>query len=135
MGEFKTDYVLKVYREGYIFRFATRTGILGLGVLLCHAVTAVLGSLWQLWGLKSGKGVIIGWMNISEYAMLGAASAKLVEAYPNTGVGIDGGKALRSVVVLQRRVEGPLRLELVAKDLADGRTRPLVDKDRVEKYE
>lgn len=83
-----TGYVFNAYREGYIFRLDTRTGYLGLIILLFHAVTAIVGSLWQI---VRRKGVVLGWMNTPEYTMLGAGSAQLVEAYPNTGAGIKGG--------------------------------------------
>lgn len=128
-----TEYVFKVYREGYVFRLSTRTGYLGCVVLILHAITAIAGSLWQL---MSGKGVFLGWRNTPEYFMLGAGSAKLVEAYPNTCVAIAGEKALAGVIVLERRLADPPRIEVVSKEHVDrARTRPFVTSDAKEKYE
>lgn len=128
-----TEYAFKVYREGYVFRLSTRTGYLGCVILVLHAITAIAGSVWQL---MSGKGVFLGWNNTPEYFMLGAGSAKLVEVYPNTCVAITGEKALAGVIVLERRLAGPPRIEVVSKEYADRRrTRPFVASDAKEKYE
>lgn len=126
-----TEYVVRVYREGYVFRLSTRTGYLGCIVLLLHAFTAIVASLWQLFRMPS-RGVFIGWNTTPEYTMLGAGSAKLVGEYPNTGVAIKGNTALRGVIVLEKRLDGPPRLEIVAKER---RTRPLVPEDEKLKYE
>lgn len=68
--------------------------------------------------------------------MLGAGSAKLVEAYPNTGVAIRGKTALRGVIVLEKRLDGPSRLEIVVKGRPDtDRTRPLLPEDEKLKFE
>lgn len=116
-----TEYIVRVYREGYVFKLSTRTGYLGCVVLILHAATVIVASLWQLFRMP-GRGVFLGWKNTPEYTMLGANSAKLVEAYPNTGVGIEGKAVLRGVIVLEKRVDGT-GLEIVAKKYDDmGRT-------------
>lgn len=55
-----TKYVVRVYREGYVFRLSTRTGYLGCTVLLLHAFTAIMASLWQLFRMPT-RGIFIGW--------------------------------------------------------------------------
>lgn len=120
-----TGYVFRAYRQGYIYRLETRTGYLGLVILVLHAVTAVTGSVWKV---MTRRRVVLGWMDTPDYTMLGAGSEELEE-----GVGIKGVR--ECVVVLQRRVAGPPRLELVAKGYADGiRTRGLVSGDERERY-
>lgn len=54
-----TKYVVEVYREGYVFRISTRTGYLGCTVLLLHAFTAIVASLWQLFRMPT-RGIFIG---------------------------------------------------------------------------
>lgn len=121
-----TGYVFRAYREGYIYRLETRTGYLGLVILSLHAVTAVVGSVWNM---VTRRRVVLGSMDTPDYAMLGAASEELEE-----GVG-EKGIARACVVVLRRRVTGPPKLELVAKGYADGlRTRPLEREDERERY-
>lgn len=67
--------------------------------------------------------------------MLGARSAKLVDAHPNTGVRIEGKTALRGVIVLEKRVSDDTCLEIVALGYEDpGRTRPLSIDDERDKY-
>lgn len=120
-----TGYVFRAYREGYIYRLETRTGYLGLVILVLHAVTAVAGSVWKV---LTRRRAVLGWMDTPDYTMLGAGSEELEE-----GLGIKGAR--ECVVVLHRRVAGPPRLELVAKGYADGiRTRGLVRGDEREKY-
>lgn len=130
-----TKYVVRVYREGYVFRLSTRTGYLGCTVLLLHAFTAIVASLWQLFRMPT-RGIFIGWNTTPEYTMLGAGSTKLAEAYPNTGVAIEGKTALRGVIVLEKRLDGPSRLELVVKKRPDtDRTGPLLPEDEKLKFE
>lgn len=114
-----TEYVVKVYREGYVFQLSTRTGYLGCAVLIMHAATVVVASLWQLFRLP-GRGVFLGWMSTPEYTMLGARSAGLVKTYPNTGVNIEGKTALRGIIGIEKSEDGN-GLEIVAKG-HEGRT-------------
>lgn len=93
-----TDYVFKVYQEGYIFQLSTRTGYLGVMVLGLHGLTAILASLWQLFVTRK---VILGWKNTPEYVMLGAGSPSLTRAYPNTCAGIAAKRALSGVIILK----------------------------------
>lgn len=98
-----TDYVFSVYQEGYIFRLSSRTGYLGVAVLGLHALTVIIGSLWQL---VVTKRVFLGWKNTPEYLMLGAGSSSLATAYPNTCAGIDGKGALSGVIMLKATSSG-----------------------------
>lgn len=124
-GRLVTEYVLRVYREGYIYRLSTLTGYFGFVILCLHAITATLGSLWQVRELILGRGVVRRLMSTPEYTILGAGIAELVEGHQGPGVGTVGEDALKSVIVLQQGLTGPARLALVAKDGVEVGTRPL----------
>lgn len=96
-----TEYVYKVYQEGFMFRLSTRTGYLGVLVLGLHAITAILASLWQLFVTRR---VILGWTNTPEYMMLGAGSHSLTAAYPNTCAGIAAKGALGGIIMLKETI-------------------------------
>lgn len=92
-----TTYKYSVYREGYMFKRSTRTGILGMVVLTMHAVIVIVASLWQLLVVRR---IILGWDGIPQYTMLGAGSPSLIGAYQILSADIEGD-ALRTVITLQ----------------------------------
>lgn len=86
---------MRLYNLGYGFRLSSRTGILGIIVLLAHAAIVVLGSLWQLLWQRS---VIAAWDTIPEYVALGLGSTIPAEVLDNTCAGISSGKTLQNIV-------------------------------------
>lgn len=67
-----TNFTL-VYDQGYGFRLSSRTGILGMIVLLFHGVIVLFGSLWQLFRWRR---VIKTWRSVPEYLALGIESSE-----------------------------------------------------------
>lgn len=97
---FAVQFMAKVYHEGYGFHLSTRTGYLGVTVLLLHAVIAIVGSLWQLIYSKS---VILGWNSVPDYTMLGAGSPSLAKSYLTT----NAGKEALGGLIAVRKVKPP----------------------------
>lgn len=91
---FPIVYSWEIYRKGYGFRLSTRTAYLGATILLLHAITAIVGSLWQL----KRDSVICAWSTVPDYALLGSGSPSLLMAYPNTCAGVTGDNALAGLV-------------------------------------
>lgn len=84
-----------VYNLGYGFRLSSRTGILGVTILIAHAVIVVLGSLWQLFWWRS---VITAWGTIPDYIALGLESEiPLTNVLDNTCAGITVGITLQNL--------------------------------------
>lgn len=82
--------------RGYGFRLSSRTGILGITILITHAVIVVLGSLWQLLWQRS---VITAWETIPDYLALGLGSVIPPEdVLNNTCAGIAATKSLQKIV-------------------------------------
>lgn len=114
-----TTYVLNVYNQGYGFRLSSRTGLLGMIVLIAHAIIAVLGSLWLVvWERK----VISAWITIPDYLALGIGSSIPGRALDNTCAGISGSETLGTFVVVGETT--PQHLEITVADSATG-SRPL----------
>lgn len=80
-----------------MYRLSNRTGIVGVIVLVLHAVTVIAASLWQLIFVKC---IILGWKGTPQYAMLGAGSPNFIEAYPSLSVDIKG-EAMRRAITLR----------------------------------
>ncbi|KAL0635159.1 hypothetical protein Q9L58_005884 [Maublancomyces gigas] len=88
-------FVYEVYVQGYGFQLSSRTGFLGVGVLLAHAVLALASSLWQFFWRR---GIIRAWSTVPDYVCLGAGSASLAVTHPHTCAGIAGEQGLSSLV-------------------------------------
>lgn len=91
--QFSHEYTNEVYRRGYGFQLSTRTGYLGVAVLVLHAAIAIVASVWQL-----RRGIIRAWSTVPDYVCLGSGSRSLVVAHPNTCAGIDGANSLCGLV-------------------------------------
>lgn len=102
-----TNFKIQVYNQGYGYRLSSRTGKLGVVVLLAHAFIALLGSLWQLMRWK----VFTAWTTIPEYLALGCGSPTGQPRLRNTGAGISGTRTLQSVMRVQKTNE---HLEILA---------------------
>lgn len=92
---FGRPYIYDVYLSGYGFKLSSRTGYLGVAVLLSHAALALAASLWQFF---RRRGVIRAWSTVPDYVCLGSGSSSLALTHPNTCAGIAGKKGLCSVV-------------------------------------
>lgn len=104
-----TTYVVKVYNLGYGFRPSSRTGLLGMIVLITHATIAVLGSLWLVfWERK----VISAWDTIPDYMALGIGSFIAGKGLKNTCAGISGTKTLGTLVVVGETTPQHLEITL-----------------------
>lgn len=130
------EYVWTLYTEGYGFRLSSRTGYLGVVVLVLHAVIAIGAWLWQL---IMRRKVIRAWNSVSDYTLLGAGSPSLVMAYPNTCAGISGEGALQSLVVVGETIPPPgaattPHLELVSVEHAAQTATTPVDSTTAKRY-
>lgn len=88
-------YSYEVYRWGYGFQLSSRTGYLGVAVLVCHAVIVIPASLWQLLKRRS---FIHAWSTVPDYLCLGSGSPSLALTHPNTCAGVAGESALCGLV-------------------------------------
>lgn len=114
ISKIPTKLRIEAYREGYGFRLSTRTGLLGVVVLIAHAVIAVLASVWQLcWRRR----VIKGWVTIPEYTALGIGSASREGLLENTCAGIEAKETLGSVVKVGETTPGHLEIAVVGPGL------------------
>lgn len=109
--EHPTNFTLEVYNLGYGFRLSTRTGKLGIVVLVTHSILAVFGSLWQL---LRWRRIIKAWRSVPEYLALGIGSPSNQETLDDTCVGISGMRTLQTVVRIEERY--PDHLEVSAGD-------------------
>ncbi|KAL0632595.1 hypothetical protein Q9L58_008526 [Maublancomyces gigas] len=121
LKEWPTEYIFRVYQEGYLFRLSSRTGYLGVIVLGLHSLTAIIASLWQLIVTRR---VFLGWNNTPEYIMLGAGSPSLAPAYPNTCAGIKTKGVLSGIVMLKETSSG-----FDGPSFAEARFRPVKESD------
>lgn len=104
---------ISVFNLGYGFRLSTRTGILGITVLIAHAVIVVLGSLWQLcWKRK----IILGWHSIPEYVAL-ALGSNLPNELDNTCAGISNSKTLQTVIKVGETTDEHLEIAIIERQL------------------
>lgn len=85
---------LEAYNLGYGFRLSSRTGKIGVAVLLLHALIALVGSFWQLLRCR----VVTAWGTIPEYLALGLGSPSGQPGLANTSIGITASHTLQSVV-------------------------------------
>lgn len=92
---FPHQYDAKYYVSGYGYRLSNRTGILGVVVLVSHAVLATAASVWQL---LRRRGIMQAWSTVPDYVCLGSGSSSVVATHPNTCAGIAGEDGLCSVV-------------------------------------
>lgn len=105
--------VIRVFNLGYGFRLSTRTSILGITVLLAHAVIVVLSSLWQLfWERK----IILGWGTIPDYVALALGSDFPVEL-KNTCAGISYPATLQTVVKVGETTKEHLEIAFIERRL------------------
>lgn len=109
--EHPTNFTLEVYNLGYGFRLSSRSGKLGIVVLLGHAILALLGSLWQLFFWRR---IVKAWRSVPEYLALGIGSPSEQERFDNTCVGISGMRTLQTVVRIEERF--PDHLEVSSRD-------------------
>lgn len=100
-------YTIKVYNQGYAFRLSMKVGILGVMLLILHAVIVLVGSLWQLVWERS---VFHAWNTVPEYMALGLGSDLPDGVLENTCAGIRAGESLRTIVKVG--VTAPEHLEL-----------------------
>lgn len=112
---FQPSYFLDVSLRGYGYRLSTRTGRLGVAVLLTHAALALAASLWQL---LRRRGIVKAWSTVPDYVCLGSGSPRLVETHPNTCAGI-AGDGLCSVVRVMATVKQGSNAHLEMMDLRD----------------
>lgn len=104
---------ISVFNLGYGFRLSTRTGMLGITVLIAHAVIVVLGSLWQLcWERK----IILGWHSIPEYVAL-ALGSNLPNELDNTCSGISNLKTLQTVIKVGETTVEHLEIGIIDREL------------------
>lgn len=107
---------ITAYNFGYGFRLSSRTGILGVTILVAHVVIVLFGSLWQLFWLRR---VISAWDTIPDYVALGLGSvippAKVLE---NTCAGIAATKTLQTIVMVGETTD--LHLEIAVGEQVPG---------------
>lgn len=126
-----TTYVLKVYNQGYGFRLSSRTGLLGMIVLIAHAIIAVFGSLWLvLWE----RMVISAWNTIPDYLALGIGSSITGQALENTCAGISGARTLGTVIVVGETTPEHLEITIVSGDTGNRPQSVLVRNRYGDKY-
>ncbi|KAL0639474.1 hypothetical protein Q9L58_001503 [Maublancomyces gigas] len=95
-----------VYDLGYGFQLSSRTGKLGVTVLIAHAFIVLLGSLWQLfWERK----VISAWGTIPEYVSL-ALGSSMPPKLEDTCAGIASTQTLKSIVKVGETTENHLEI-------------------------
>lgn len=105
--------VISVFNLGYGFRLSTRTSILGITVLLAHAVIVMLGSLWQLfWERK----IILGWGTIHDYVAL-ALGSDIPDELNNTCAGISNTQTLQTVVKVGETTNDHLEIAIIERRL------------------
>lgn len=109
--EHPTNFTLEVYNLGYGFRLSSRSGKLGIAVLLAHAILALFGSLWQLFGWRR---IIKAWRSVPEYLALGIGSPSEQERFDDTCVGISAMRTLQTVIRIEER--NPDHLEISTGD-------------------
>lgn len=98
--------IVKVYDLGYGFQLSSRTGKLGVTVLIAHAFIVLLGSLWQLfWERK----VISAWSTIPEYVSL-ALGSSMPPKLEDTCAGIASTQTLKSIVKVGETTENHLEI-------------------------
>lgn len=100
---------LKAYNLGYGFRLSTRTGILGVAVLLCHVVIALAGSFWQVFWWRK---VITAWSTVPDYLALGVGSSTVQPGFENTCAGVSAKRTLQSIVTIENSVHQHLGVEV-----------------------
>lgn len=134
------DYLIKVENQGYGFRLSSRTGILGMVVLVAHATIAVLGSLWLLcWERR----VITAWDTIPDYLALGIGSTVTGRELENTCAGIMTTQTLGAKIIVGETSPQHLEVSLLAgstkiKGIGDrygekyGFRAPIAQKERLE---
>lgn len=88
-------YKVCVYNLGYGFRLSTRTGQLGVTVLLCHAVI-VLSSL--VWHLLRRQTIVTAWRTTPDYVALALGSSIGPRTLDNTCVRISGRHTLQTII-------------------------------------
>lgn len=87
---------ISIYNLGYGYRLSSRTGILGMTILIAHAVIVVLGSIWQLCWRRT---VISAWDTIPDYVAL-ALGSETPDVLDNTCAGIVATKSLRHIATV-----------------------------------
>lgn len=105
----QTEATIKVYQLGYGFRLSTRTGVLGIAVLLCHAVIALAGSFWQVFRWRK---VITAWSTVPDYLALGVGSSTVQPGFENTCAGVSAKRTLQSIVTVENSVQQHLGVEM-----------------------
>lgn len=107
---------ITLYNLGYGFRLSSRTGILGVTILITHAVMVVLGSLWQLFWRRS---VITAWDTIPDYVALGLGSViPPADVLDNTCAGIAAGKTLQNLARVGETTDQHLEITVGDQDPA-----------------
>lgn len=98
--------VVHVFRLGYGFRLSSRTGILGITILVAHMLIVLLGSLWQLfWERK----VILAWGTIPEYVFL-ALGSSMPHDLGDTCARISSTQTLKSIIKVGETTEEHLEI-------------------------
>lgn len=92
---FSHPYTVELFRRGYGFQLSSRTGYLGVAVLVSHAVIVIAASLWRI---VKGRPVIHAWSTVPDYVCLGSGSSSLVVTHRNTCAGVAGEAALTGMV-------------------------------------
>lgn len=106
-------FVITVDNLGYGFRLSSRTGILGMVVLITHAVIALVGSLWVLFWERR---VIAGWDTIPDYIALGIGSSITGRGLENTCAGISRTETLGTMVMVGETTFEHLEITLAGGD-------------------
>lgn len=110
-----------VYDLGYGFQLSSRTGKLGVTVLIAHAFIVLLGSLWQLfWERK----VISAWCTIPEYVSL-ALGSSMPPKLEDTCAGIARTQTLKSIVKVGETTENHLEICTIGEKLE---MKPVLDR-------
>lgn len=106
-----------VYALGYGFRLSTRTGRLGVVVLVCHAVL-VLSSL--IWHLVRRQTVITAWKSTPDYVALALGSSLEPQTLDNTCVRISERHTLQSIIRVGVTSPEHLEIDVVQLTATDG---------------
>lgn len=117
---FYDDYASRkfsIYTLGYGFRLSTRTGRLGVAVLVCHAVV-VLSSL--IWHLVKRQTVITAWKSTPDYVALALGSSLEPQTLDNTCVRISERHTLQSIIRVGVTSPEHLEIDVVRLTAEDG---------------
>lgn len=103
---------IPIHNLGYRYRLSSRTGLLGMTILIAHAVIVVFGSIWQMFLRRS---LIPAWDTIPDYVAL-AFGSETPDVLDNTCAGIAATKSLQNIATVGETTKHHLEIAVGEQD-------------------